>query len=157
MSANKKVPIKIDSLTTNNLEIFNKISAPTEYPEQYLQQCRESGELSKYAYYSEVPVGLVVLQPVVHKCPVALEISVLKVLTHYSWAFGVEKELIQYAIDLCPKRHVKSCVIVVDNSNTKLTELLRDIGFKEDDHTKDIYKNVTIVPDNQRLFVYSCS
>lgn len=123
------VPIKLDSLTANNLGIFNRIVAPAEYPDHYVQQCRDSGELCRYAYFGEVPVGVIVLQTVVNKSPVALNIALLRVLDAYAGSFHVEAELVQYALALCPKRHVAACTAVVKRSDTGLVRLLTDMGF----------------------------
>lgn len=146
--AEKVVPIKLDNLTANNLGIFNRITDPVEYPEHYIKQCKDSDDLSKYAYFSEVPVGVLVLQSVVNKSPVALNISLLKVLSSYSWKYNVEREFLNYAINLCPKRHVNTCVMIIEKNNNKLAHLLVDLGFHTDTPDKEIYKTLTVSPDS---------
>lgn len=152
MTTDKPVPIKLDSLTVNNLGIFNRITEPVEYPETYIKQCQENGELSRYAYFSEVPVGIIVLETVVNKSPVALNIKLLKVLNFYSWKFNVEKELIKYALDLCPKRHLSACIIVAKKSNKSLIDLLKEFGFKVVEDSPEAYKSVS-VGEEEVLFV----
>lgn len=148
MSGTKPVTIKIDSLTVNNLGIFNKITAPVEYPDTFIKQCQESGELSKYAYFSEVPVGVIVLKPLINKSPVALNITILKVLDAYSWNFNVESKLIQYALDLCPKRHLNICTILTKKLNNKLIDILKKEGFQLEENTSnDIYNSLSIAED----------
>lgn len=137
------VPITLDSLTVNNLGVFNKITSPTEYPSSYLDKCRESGELCQYAYFSEVPVGVIVLDTIINKTPIALEISLIKVLKSYKLEFNVEKKLIQYALDLAPKRHLSSCIVQISSKDTQLINIFREMGFADDDIKKDIYCNVS--------------
>lgn len=155
MSSTKPVIIKLDNLTINNLGIFNKITSPVEYPDTYIKQCQESGELSKFAYFSEVPVGVIVLQTLVNKSPFALNITLLKVLGAYSWDFNVELTLLKYVFDLCPKRHLSTCTIVVKKLNSRLIDILTNEGFRtEEDPSKDIYKGLTVGED-ETLYVKS--
>lgn len=147
------VPITLDSLTANNLGLFNRITAPVEYPDHYLQQCKDSGELCRYAYFSEVPVGLIVLQPLVNKSPVALHIALLSVLDAYANDFGVETKLVQYALGLCPKRHLSTCTAVARKTDTTRAALLTELGFHaEPDTAKDVYRGLSVAAD-ETLFV----
>jgi ribosomal protein S18 acetylase RimI-like enzyme len=139
MSTFKSITINLDSLTANNLGIFNRITAPTEYPDSYIQECKDSGELAKYAYFSEVPVGILVLKSIVNKSPIALQVSLMKVLEAYSWKYGVERTFLKYALELCPKRHVSNCAVVVNKNNTRMCALLEELGFHVEVNNKDIY------------------
>lgn len=151
ITMSKQVAINVDNLTVNNLGIFNMITAPTEYPQQYIEQCKDSGDLAKYAYFSEVPVGLIVLQPVVNKAPVALNITILKVLDSYSWDHGVEKTLVQHALDILPKRHLSQCVVRVSPTNTRFVQLLEEMGFR----CEESNAFSSLVPGEDPLYVYS--
>lgn len=129
------VPIKLDPLTANNRGIFNKIVSPpgsanVEATESHIKECQESGDLAKYAYFSEVPVGILVLKPVLNNnAPVALEISQMTVLESYATRYGVEDKFIEYSIQLCSKRHVNLCVCAVAQDDTNLVTLLQSHGF----------------------------
>ena len=149
----KKVQIKLDNLTANNLGIFNRITSPTEYPDSYLQQRKDSGELCKYAFFSEVPVGVIVTEPIVNKSPIALKVSLLKVLDAYSWKFDIEKELLQYAVDLCPKRHLSSCVILVNKNDLKLLELAQELGFSAENVNKDLQTALAVAAEDKETVV----
>lgn len=147
----KSTAVKIDSLTANNLGVFNIITSPTQYPQQYIEKCKDSEDLAKYAYFSEVPVGVIVLQPVVNKSPVALNITLLKVLDSYRWNYSIEKTLVQHALDTLPKRHLSHCVIRVSSCNTYLVNLLKGLGF----HCEENSELSSLVPGEDSLYVYS--
>lgn len=151
------VPIKLDSLTANNLGIFNRIAAPAEYPDHYIQQCRDSGELCRYAYFGEVPVGVLVLHTVVNKSPVALNIALLRVLDAYADNLHVEAELVRNALALCPKRHVAACTAVVNRSDTVLVRVLTDMGFlPQTGPVPDAYRTLSVdAAAGETLFVKS--
>lgn len=150
------IQIALDNLTNNNLGLFNIITAPVEYSEDNIKSFKEAGDLCQYAYFSEVPVGVVVsksLKPSNAKAPIGLVITVLQVLEAYSENYGIEKKMIDYIEELTTKRHVEKTFIVLNKKGSNLIKLAHDLGYVEEDANKDLYKGLSLVGQSEILLV----
>lgn len=150
------VRIALDNLTNNNLGLFNKITAPVEYSDDNIKNFKESGDLCQYAYFSEVPVGVVVsksLKPSNAKAPIGLVITVLRVLKAYSEQYGIERKMIDYIEELTTKRHVEKTFMVVNKESTNLIKLAHELGYVEEDSSKDLYKGLSLVGQDEILLL----
>ncbi|KAG7803007.1 hypothetical protein KL944_001899 [Ogataea haglerorum] len=140
--------ISLDDLTANNLGLINVI-AYASYSDQELEEIRDSGELAQYAYYNEVPVGLVIckpLHPVNSKSPAGLLIDKLCVLPAYSGKYGLEDRLLEYVENVTRKRHLdKVYVATADPSQWQ------KFGFLHEDASQELYRNLNLVREGQQL------
>lgn len=121
--------IDLGNLNINNLGIFNVISSEDQKPRQFIEAARERGDdLSKYAYYGEVPVGVIVSEQKQHKGEDILVITHLAVLEAYAYKFDVESTLISHLLNLLPKRHLRKCYLIT--KDPKLSSSLADDQLK---------------------------
>lgn len=130
-----------DSLTVNNLGLFNKITAPTTYSDEFIKDAKQLKDLSRYIYFSEVPVGVVVskqYQPKDSIAPIGLVIIVLKVLKAYAGKFGLEGKLFDYIETLASqKKHLPSVYLLADpKEDAEVIEIAKNRGYGEDNQTQ---------------------
>ncbi|KAG7825255.1 hypothetical protein KL909_001547 [Ogataea angusta] len=140
--------ISLDDLTANNLGLINVI-AYASYSDQELEEIKESGELAQYAYYNEVPVGLVIckpLQPVSSKSPAGLLIDKLCVLPAYSGKYGLEDSLLEYVENVTRKRHLDKIYVVTEDPSQ-----WHKFGFVYEDASQELYRNLNLVKQGQQL------
>lgn len=154
--ANKTdMSVQTVALTANNLALLDRITAHPHSAE-YLQSALNSGPLARYGYYGEAPVGVLLLEPVEGKrgknsTPVALKVALLCVLPAYRSTFGVEKTLLEYALETAKARHLSTIVFpVVKNNMNEIAEILADLKFSQCATCAGV--NVT-AHENEILFV----
>ncbi|KAG7881607.1 hypothetical protein KL937_001230 [Ogataea polymorpha] len=133
--------ISLDDLTPNNLGLINVI-AYASYSDQELEEIKESGELAQYAYYNEVPVGLVIckpLQPVNSKSPTGLLVDKLCVLPAYRGKYGLEDKLLEYVENVARKRHLDKIYVVTEEPSQ-----WQKFGFSYEDASQELYRNLNL-------------
>ncbi|KAG7885646.1 hypothetical protein KL938_000678 [Ogataea parapolymorpha] len=114
-----------------------------------LEEIKESGELAQYAYYHEVPVGLVIckpLQPVNSKSPAGLLVDKLCVLPAYSGKYGLEDKLLEYVENVTRKRHLDKIYVVTEEPSK-----WQEFGFSYEDASQELYRNLNLVKEGQQL------
>ncbi|ODV86066.1 hypothetical protein CANARDRAFT_149996 [[Candida] arabinofermentans NRRL YB-2248] len=154
-----KVRIALDDLTVNNLGLFNLITAPEEYPQSYIQECKESGELAQYIYFNEVPVGVIVarpIQPTKSKSPVGLVIELLSVLKSYRHNFDLENEAIAYIEKIGKEtKHLNFGYILIDKeANDWLYEFIPSRGYIEEDLNDELYKGLNLTKGKENVVLF---
>ena len=123
--------IDLGRIKNKKKNIFNVISAPVEKSQDFIDSAREnSGDLAKYAYFGEVPVGVIVAEQRTIANEDCLIITHLAVLDSYSLHFNVETTLIQHILDLVPKRHVKRCYFTTGDAKLVQSTVLSEMGFQ---------------------------
>ncbi|QPG74949.1 hypothetical protein FOA43_002288 [Brettanomyces nanus] len=133
--------IATDNLTVNNLGLFNEITAPKQYSDNFITNCHELDDLCQYAFFEEVPVGLVVsryLQAANSTSPKGLIVVILRVLSAYSKRFGLEDALFDYVEKLAvQKKHLNTVYLLADpTADQWLVEDAKKRGYEEDQETK---------------------
>lgn len=85
--------------------------------------------MSKYAYFGEVPVGVVVAEQKQENGEDFIVITHLNVLNAYSLHFNVEESLLQHVLEAVPKRHVKRCYFPTIDNKLEEAGILTSLGF----------------------------
>ncbi|RKP30669.1 acyl-CoA N-acyltransferase [Metschnikowia bicuspidata] len=153
--------IMLDDLTPNNLATFKVINSaclPTTYSDTWYNELFNAGQLSRLAFFSELPVGAIKAKLVnlSHNIP-SFEVSVatqvnskivpngvylesLAVLPSYR-GYGVGSALLDWLIAKAKERFVHDIVLHVHVDNAQAIEWYKKKGFEQlPDVIKDYYK-----------------
>lgn len=153
--------ITLDDLTKNNLGTFRKIievTLPTTYPESWYTNSLNSDQITKLAFYSELPVGQVKGKLInsSHKVPNfevansnnmnlkmipnAVYIESFSVLKAYR-NLGIGSKLLEWLIDEAKLKFIHEIVLHVHVDNQAAIEWYKKKGFvPSEEVVKDYYK-----------------
>lgn len=152
--------ISLDDLTLNNLGVFKKINQvclPTSYPDEWYQDSLNSDQITKLAFYSELPVGAVKGKAIVtsrkgdnyessqqqqlpsESVPNAVYLESFAVLESYR-NLGIGAKLLEFVIEETKRRFMHEVLLHVHVENTQAIEWYLKHGFSKNDEVKDYYK-----------------
>lgn len=143
--------ITLDDLTVNNLGTFKKIvevTLPTTYPESWFKDSLNNGQITKLAFYSELPVGEIKGKLInsshnipnfevsnsnninLKIIPNAIYIESLSVLKAYR-ELGIASKLLAWIIEEAKLKFIHEIVLHAHVDNTFAREWYKRKGFTE--------------------------
>lgn len=153
--------ITLDDLTPNNLGTFKKIvevTLPTSYPEAWFKDSLNNGQITKLAFYSELPVGQIKGKLInsshnipnfevansnnlnLKIVPNAIYVESLSVLKAYR-ELGIASKLLEWLIKEAKLKFIHEIVLHTHVDNTFAREWYKRKGFTEkSEHVPDYYK-----------------
>ncbi|EGW34263.1 uncharacterized protein SPAPADRAFT_70401 [Spathaspora passalidarum NRRL Y-27907] len=157
--------VALDDLTVNNVGTFQKINEvvlPSRYDAAWYQEAVTPGQITKLAFYAEIPVGAIKARAFnnTHKIsslesllrfqlpskniPNAIYIESFAVLEKYR-GLGIGSKLLNYVIEETKSRFIHEIYIHVHVDNKEAIEWYLKKGFvKKDEVIKDYYKSLEI-------------
>lgn len=153
--------VTLDDLTPNNMgtfKVINQVSLPTTYPETWYTDSLHLDQLTKLAFFLELPVGAIKAKLInlAHKVPTfevatstqvnskivpnAVYLESLAVLAAYRGQ-GVGLALLDWLISQTKEHFVHEIALHVHVENTEALEWYKKKGFTQlPDVIKDYYK-----------------
>lgn len=149
--------ISLDSLTPDNLGVFekiNKVSLPYDYNHQwYADSLKENnGNLTRIAYFNGIPVGCIKAKLITkpkQSAPSYAQIDTVAVLPKYRH-LGIGKKLIDWVVEQCKDKYFLHQVRTHSHSHN--FQFYLKLGFKELETIKDHFAKFDPVNPTGKVF-----
>lgn len=139
----KPTTVTLGDLTDKNvklLRVLNTTCLPVTYPDAFYKAVLLRPELTKFAYFGDVPVGAIACR--LDETRTKLYIMTLVVLPPYQRR-GIGQKLLQAALDLAQKEpSVQEIALDVQVNNAPALAFYAKNNFVTVREEKDYYKNV---------------
>ncbi|KAK9468298.1 acyl-CoA N-acyltransferase [Lipomyces arxii] len=141
------IEIELDDITPNNIGVLRRINSvvlPTSYSDSWYKDTLTVGELAKFAFFNEIPVGAIrcsLETPPSHKEETKIYIMTLAVLSPYR-EYGIGTKLLEHIIEQAKKMYVKEVYCHVWTENTDALEWYNRRGFEQGELVKGYYKKM---------------